>query len=232
MGVQFAVESVSSLPWNTQPNEEGANEQLFEFLNRRLPKDLLRKVLERAPDLLGRQGASPSWSRLSRSEEVRLRATANEMGLLNEEVRSATVSTLEYGALYAFDASFVQDKSILAMFRPSELMHLTAGLLAKLDSEIAEKIKGCRAQADPDRDIDSQFEGVADFLDDIRYVVEADEVFGSKYSELTANLNQAKKSVEAEKSEEVETNSFFSTVPRAVQREQEGGRSVFSDVDE
>lgn len=44
------------------------------------------------------------------------------------------------------------------MFRPSELMHLTAGLLAKLDSELAEKIEGCRAQADPDRDIDSQFE--------------------------------------------------------------------------
>jgi hypothetical protein len=154
------------------------------------------------------------------------------MGLLNEEARSATVFTLEDGALHSLDASFVRDESILAMFRPSELMHLTAGLLAKLDSEIAEKIAGCRAQADPDRDIDSQFEGVTDFLDDIRYLVEADEVFEKKHSELTANLDQAKKSVEAEKSDEEEESSFFNALPRAVQREQEGGRSVFSDVDE
>lgn len=214
------------------PDEEGSNEQLFEFLNRRLPKDLVRKVLERSPDLLVRQGGGPSWRRLSRSEEIRLRATAHEMGLLNEEARSATVFTLEDGALHSLDASFVQDESILAIFRPSELMHLTAGLLAKLDSAIAEKIAECRAQADPDRDIDSQFEGVTDFLDDIQYLVEADEVFENKHSELTTNLDQAKKSVEAEKSDKEEESSIFSNVPRAVQREQEGGRSVFSDVDE
>ena len=104
--------------------------------------------------------------------------------------------------------------------------------MAKLDSEIAEKIAKCRTQADPNGDIDSQFEGVADFLDDIRYLVEADEVFENKHSELIADLDQAKKSVEAEKSDEEEENSFFSNVPRAAQREQEGGRSVFSDVDE
>jgi CRP-like cAMP-binding protein/energy-coupling factor transporter ATP-binding protein EcfA2 len=214
------------------PNEEGSNEQLFEFLNRRLPKDLVRKVLERAPDLLVRQGGGPSWRRLSRSEEVRLRASAHEMGLLNEEARSATVFTLEDGALHSLDASFLREERILAMFRPSELMHLTAGLLAKLDSEIAEKIEGCRAQADPDRDIDSQFEEATNFLDDIRYLVEADEVFEKKHSELVANLDLAKKSVEAEKSDEEEDSSFFNSLPRAIQREQEGGRSVFSDVDE
>ena len=214
------------------PDENGANEKLFEFLNRRLPKDLVRKVLERAPDLLVRQGGGPPWRRLSRSEEVRLRATAHEMGLLNEEARSATVFTLQDGALHFLDASFVEDESILAMFRPSELMHLTAGLLAKLDVEISEKIAECQAQADPDGDIDSQFEEVADFLDNIRYLVEADEVFESKHRELIANLEQAKKSVEAEKSDEEEESSFFDTLPRAVQREQEGGRSVFSDVDE
>lgn len=130
------------------------------------------------------------------------------------------------------DVSFIQDDSVLAMFLPSELMHLTAGLLAKLDSEIAEKIAECRDQADPNRDIDNQFEKVADFLDYIRYLVEADEVFERKHSELTADLEQAKKDVEAKKSDEEDEDSFFNTVPRAVQREQEGGRSVFSDVDE
>lgn len=214
------------------PDEEGANEQLFEFLNRRLPKDLMQKVLELAPDLLGRQGERSPWRRLRHSEEVRLRAAAHEMRLLNEELRSATVTMLEEGALYSLDVSFIQDDSVLAMFLPSELMHLTAGLLAKLNSEIAEKIAECRDQADPNGDIDNQFEKVADFLDYVRYLVEADEVFERKHSELTADLEQAKKDVEAKKSDEEDEDSFFNTVPRAVQREQEGGRSVFSDVDE
>lgn len=214
------------------PDEKGANDQLFEFLNRRLPRDLVQKVLERAPDLLSRQGERSKWFRLRRREEVRLRATAHEMGLLYEEVRSATVTMLEEGALYSLDASFVQDDSILSMFRPSELMHLTAGLLAKLDSDIAQKIADCQEQADPDSDIDSQFEEVADFLDHIRYLVEADEVFEEKYSELTSDLDRAKKEVEAARSNEEEESSFFNSVPRAEQREQQGGRSVFSDVDE
>ena len=216
------------------PDEEGANTQLFEFLNRRLPKELVRMVLERAPDLLWRQGERLRWIRLRRREDVRLRATAFEMGLLDEEVRSATVTMLQEGALYSLDASFIQDDSILAMFRPSELMHLTAGLLAKLESEISQKILDCRERADPDSDIDSQFEEVTDFLDDVRYLVEADEAFDERHGELTAELDQAKKDVEAEKSdeEEEEDGSFFSGVPHAVQSEQHGDRSVFSDVDE
>ncbi|MGA0585041.1 MAG: hypothetical protein ACO2ER_14195, partial [Castellaniella sp.] len=213
------------------PDEESANERLFEFLNRRLPRDLIQKVLERAPEFLERQGKYPSWRRLGRREDIRLRANAYTIGVLNEEIRSATVTMLEDGALYSFDASFVRDDSILAMFRPSELMHLTANLLAKLDSEIAEKIEECQDQADPDDDIDSQFEEVSDFLENIQYLVEANEVFESKHDELSANLDQARQDVEAKKSDSEEEGSFFSTVPRAVQREHQGGRSIFSDVD-
>lgn len=215
------------------PDEEGANEQLFEFLNRRLPRDLVQKVLRRAPELLGRQGKRLSWRPLRWRQVVRLRATAHEMGLLDDEVRFATTSMLEEGALNSLDASFVQDDSILAVFRPSELMQLTAGLLAKLDSEVREKISTCREEADPDGDIDSQFEEVSDFLDSIRYLVEADSVFQEKHDKLTANLDQAKKDVEAKKSDDEEETSFFNSVPRAAaQREQQGGRSIFSDVDE
>jgi hypothetical protein len=68
-------------------DEEGANEQLFKFLSRRLPKDLMQKVLELAPDLLSRQGKRLPWRRLRHSEEVSLRAAAHEMRLLNKELR-------------------------------------------------------------------------------------------------------------------------------------------------
>lgn len=215
------------------PDEESANEKLFEFLNRRLPRDLVQKVLQRAPEILGRQGERSSWRRLRWRQVVRLRATAHEMGLLPDEVRSETTTMLEDGALHFLDASFIQDDSILSVFRPSELMHLTVGLLAKLDSEISGKIATCREEADPDGDIDSQFEEVADFLDNIRYLAEADPIFQEKHDKLTGVLEHAKKVVEAKKSNEEEESSFFNSVPRAaVQREQQGGRSIFSDVDE
>lgn len=213
------------------PDETAVNEKLFGFMNRRLPRDIVQKILERAPSLVSRSGEPPSWVRLRRFEEIRLRATAHSMGLLTEDVRSATVMTLEEGALYSLDASFIQDDSILAMFQPLELMRLTAGLLAKLDSEVALKIAHHRAQADPDSDIDSQFEEVTEFLDDIRYLVEVDSVFDNKFQDLTRALEQAKEEVEAEKSPE-EEGSFFDSVPRAVQRERQAGRSVFSDVEE
>lgn len=213
------------------PDEERANSQLFEFLNRRLPKDLIYKVLVRAPYLLGRQSKNFSWIRLCRKEDVRLRATAHEMGLLDGDIRSATVALLHEGALESLDASFINDDRLLAIFRPSELMQLTAGILGKLDSEISQRISDCRERADPDDDIDSQFEDVANFLDDIRYLVEASKQFENKHVELTTELEQAKKNVEAEKSEGDEENSFFNSLPRAAMREQLGGRSVFSDVD-
>lgn len=214
------------------PDEESANNQLFGFLNRRLPMELVRKVLERSPDLLGRQVKHLSWIRLYRREEVRLRATAYKMGLLDEDTRSVTITMLQEGAINSLDASFIQDDDILGMFQPSELMHLTAGLLAKLDSDIAQKISDCRDNADPYSDIDSQFEEVVDFLDDIQYLAEADAVFEAKYCELIAEVAQAKRDVEAEKSGEDETDSFFNSIPSAVQREQQSGRSLFSDVDQ
>ncbi|WP_454824463.1 nSTAND3 domain-containing NTPase [Paraburkholderia xenovorans] len=214
------------------PDQTGVNESLFGFLNRRLPREVVQTILERAPGLLGRCGEPPSWYRLRRSEEIRLRATAHSMGMLTEDVRAATVMTLEEGALYSLDASFIQDDSILAMFQPSELMRLTVGLLAKLDSEIAQKIADRRAEADPDSDIDSQFEEVSEFLDDIRCLVESDSVFDNKFQELTRALKQAKEEVEAKKSPEEEEDSFFNSVPRATQSERQAGRSVFSDVDE
>lgn len=214
------------------PDEEKSNEQLFEFLNSRLPKDLVQKILQRAPGLLGRKGIRVSWRRLRRQEMVRLHATAHQMGLLSEELRTGTTNMLEEKALYSLDASFIRDESILALFRPSELMRLTAGLLAKLDSEIAEEIATCQSEADPDGDIDSQFEKVTEFLYDIGILVEGGNTFEEKHDELTTDLEQAKKEVEAKKSDEEDEESFFNNMPAAARPQQQGGRSIFSDVDE
>lgn len=214
------------------PDERGLNEKVFEFLNRRLPWDMLRTVLERAPALIGREGDSPAWRRLRSSEEIRLRATANRMGLLDERVRADTASTLEDGAIYSLDASFLREDGILAILRPSELMRLSARLLAMLDADVAAKIEERRTQADPDRDVDSQFEDFTEFLYDIQDLVGYDGPFEEKHRELSDVLEMAKAKVKADKTDEEDKTSFFTSVPRAVQREQRSERSVFSDVDE
>lgn len=214
------------------PDEAVANEQLFEFLNRRVTKTLLQQVLQQDPKLLGREGQSPPWQRLRSQQTVRIRAKAHAMGLLSDEIRFSTVCTLEHGALYELDASFFGDDSILGMFSPSELMRMTAGLLAKLDSEISETIGKYRDEADPDSDIDSQFEKVSNLLDDIHDLATADEFFEKMYDCLVDELKTAKSEVEALKTQGEEDASFFNSVPRAVQRVQQGGRSIFSDVDE
>jgi hypothetical protein len=109
---------------------------------------------------------------------------------------------------------------------------MTAGLLAKLDSEVSETIGRYRDEADPDSDIDSQFEKVSNFLDDIHDLATADEFFEKMYDCLVGELTTAKSEVEAQKTQDEDDTSFFNSVPRAVQRVQQGGRSIFSDVDE
>ncbi|WP_240160758.1 hypothetical protein [Burkholderia sp. Ax-1719] len=214
------------------PDHPSENEALFRFLNRRLPKGVVNKVLTRKPEIAGRTGDPAVWFRLRASEEIRLRATAHAMGLLTKEMRASTVLTLQEGALYSLDTSFIRDDSILKMFEPSELMRLTVGLLAKLDSEIEEDIERRRERADPDSSIDLQFEDVSELLFDISMLVENDGTFDEKVKYLTGVLEQARDAVEASKSTEDDDESFFKSIPRAMQQELQSGRSVFSDVDE
>jgi hypothetical protein len=216
------------------PDDPRANESLFTFLNRRVPKAVLKSVLERTPELAGRKGEPPSWYRLARSEEVLLRAAAHKLGLLSGNVRSETVGGLTDGAAYSLDTSFIRNDEILAMFKPRELIDLTGRILAMLHTEISEKIAEQVNDADPDSDIDDQFETLREFLYDTSSLTDADNFFSDKHSELMDELEQAKKDVLARKSDDDDDDddSFFSSVPRAAKVERREGRSVFSDVDE
>ncbi len=213
------------------PDEPAANERLFAFLNRRLPIAVLKTVLERDPSIAGRKGEPPSWYQFARSEEVLLRASAHKLALLSEDVRSDTVYTLTDGGTYSLDMSFLRSDDILALFKPRELMSLTGQVLAILHTEFSKKIAKCAEDADPDGDIDDQFNTLSEFLYDTSPLTE-DSFFGDKHSELSEELKRAKESVEVRKSDDDEEESFFNSVPRASKVEKHGGRSVFSDVAE
>ncbi|MDT4857321.1 hypothetical protein FQZ97_917420 [compost metagenome] len=215
------------------PDEPAANERLFAFLNRRLPNAVLKSVLERDPRIAGRKGDPPSWYRFARSEEVLLRASAHKFALLSEDVRRDTVYTLTDDGTYSLDMSFLRSDDILALFKPRELMRLAGKVLAILHTEFSGKIVKCAEEADPDGDIDDQFNSLREFLHDTNQLTE-DSFFDDKCSELMGELEQAKESVKARKvdDDDEEEESFFNNAPRAAKVEKRGGRSVFSDVAE
>lgn len=128
--------------------------------------------------------------------------------------------------------SFRSDE-ILALFKPQELIRLTGQVLAILHTELSGRIAQCAEDADPDGDIDDQFESLSEFLYDIGGLTD-DSFSSDKFSELTEELERAKETVKASKSEddEGEKESFFNSVPRAAKVERRGGRSIFSDVGE
>jgi len=213
------------------PDSKDMNERLFQFLNRRAPKNVVQRVLQLAPNLLDRQGSSSPWVGIGRHAEVVLRATAFSMNLLSEDVRVATCQALEEAALYSFDVSFLSEEPILAMLRPHELMRLTIKLVAMLDDEIPIKIAELTEDADADGDIDDQFESVESFVNKLRCLAEEDERIRNRLYELEGDIKTAKTEVEARKSSE-ESESFFTNLPSATIAEEAKLRSIFSDIDE
>ncbi|MCY1308351.1 hypothetical protein D9M70_583530 [compost metagenome] len=153
--------------------------------------------------------------------------------MLSEDVRRDTVYTLTDDGTYSLDMSFLRSDDILALFKPRELMRLAGKVLAILHTEFSGKIVKCAEEADPDGDIDDQFNSLREFLHDTNQLTE-DSFFDDKCSELMGELEQAKESVKARKvdDDDEEEESFFNNVPRAAKVEKRGGRSVFSDVAE
>ncbi|MDO9004779.1 MAG: hypothetical protein Q7V20_15130 [Aquabacterium sp.] len=214
------------------PDEPEANERLFAFLNRRVPQSVLKSVLERDASIAGRKGDIASWRRLGRSEEILLRTSAHKLALLSEDVRGDTVYTLANAATYSNDGSFLIYDDILALFKPSELIDLAGRLVAVLHTEFSRRISECAEDADPDGDIDDQFDTLSQFLSDTCLLMDH-SFFCDKHLELMDELERAKESVKARKSvEDEEEESFFNSIPRAAKVERRGGRSIFSDVAE
>ncbi|KPF45201.1 hypothetical protein IP87_06485 [beta proteobacterium AAP121] len=215
------------------PDELPINERLFYFLNRRVPESVLSELLEREPKIAARSGNASHWQRIGRHEVIQLRASANRLGLLNDQVRSDTVYMLKEGVVDSLDTSFLTDDAVLALFKQRELMTLASQIVEILHTEISEKISDREDGADPSADIDDQFRDIRDFLDDISWFVE-DQFSDGKHSELLEELKLAMQRVAERKpdDEEEENESFFNSVPRAAKVEGRGGRSIFSDVSE
>lgn len=213
------------------PDEAGSNEQLFQFLHRRATPEILERVLRLDSRLLGRSGSPSPWSKVARHAEILLRASAYSRNLLTEDLRTDTCATLEDAALFRLDVSFLADEQILAMFRPHELIVLTLKIVGMLDDRVPSDIASIEEDADPDGDIDDQFEPVSSFLEGLDLLGEHDDQIGEKLTQLVDDITAAKERLEARKQPDDE-ESFFNRVPTSDVIEERSQRSIFSDVDQ
>lgn len=212
------------------PNEKDLNERLFQFLNRRVPRMVVERVLSLAPELLSREGAPSPWTGIGRHAEIVLRSKAFALGLLDEEQRRSMCAALEDAALTYLDVSFLSNEELLAAFGPHDLMRLTIRLVAMLESRIPNRISALEMRANPDSDIDNHFDEVKSFVNGMQWLSEDDEEIKSQLENLENEIEAAIARVEALRSPE-ETESFFSSVPSAAMVEKAQNRSIFSDVD-
>jgi len=213
------------------PDESNLNELLFLFLNRRAPRDVVQSVLEQAPELLNRDGDPSPWIGIGRHAKVILHAMAYSMNLLEEDTRFTTCQSLEDAALFSLDVSFLSDEGVLAMLRPHESMRLAIKLVAMLEEKIPSKIEETEDEADPDRDIDDQFESVSSFVTEMYSIGDEDEKVNERLDILQEIIKSAKTRVEERKSTD-DQPSFFNSVPSAAIAKEATLRSIFSDIDE
>lgn len=216
------------------PNEANNNEKLFQFLNRRIPLEILKRLLQLDFHLLNRKGSQNYWTGISRSAEILLKAKAHSLGLLNEDIRQEICDELEDAARVHLDVSFLSNESILAIFRPYELIKTFLKIISMLEETIPAKILETEGDADPDADIDDQFEPITSFLEEVQSLSEYDRRIKSRLDELSEEVSIAKERVELFRSDDDE-QSTFKRVPLANMMNESNSnsvRSIFSDIDQ
>ena len=210
------------------PDSKELNRSLFEFLRTRASIPVLQKVLDNSPELLER---STTWSwRIRRDERVRLIALANKIGRVGDQLREEIVGDLERAAKYSFDISFFADEEILSLIPPSRLVALTAQLIERLDTVVIERIDELENEADPQSDLDDQFDDLRSFLNQLEFSIPTVTV-QTKLAHLQSEINKAIDRIVERRKDDDDSADWPDITPARVTAVP-SGRSIFSDVDE
>lgn len=214
------------------PNETQSNEMLFQFLNRRVPLEILKHIFQHNLHLLNRKGARNYWAGIARNSEVLLKAKAHSLNVLNEDIRFEICNEIEDVTRTHLDVSFLSNENILAIFRPYELINIFLKITSMLEDIIPNRISEIEDDADPDLDVDDQFEPITSFLEEVRSLSEYDNRMIERLDELSEEVSIAIEQVKSHRSSD-EEESTFSRVPLAsMVNERNNVRSIFSDIDE
>lgn len=213
------------------PDEMGSNERLFQFLSRRCADDVLRRLLSIAPEILDREDRPSPWSKSARHPKIVVCARANALGLLSDSARESVCSSMEDLLERNFDGSFFPVDDVLELFPARDLLRLTIKSVAMLDELVLDEINKIEASADPEGDIEDQFEPVSSFLRSVEDFAMFDDVIAGKVSNLEEELRSSIRAVERRYVPRDESG-FYTSVPVAKPVGTSGLRSIYSDVDE
>jgi hypothetical protein len=237
---ELLVERLAELP-----DEQWVNRLLFAFLDERASDRAFEMFVTRHPTILSRI-AIRSW-RLRYDPKLLVHARAHALRLLPADLRAQSEEELAQELLYNADASFLDDDTILALIRPTNLLHLAARIRDELLGQIPSMAAAIEEDADLEQDAADNFDDLRSSLRALRGLFRSDKTAEHLLGDADASIDSAIASIEdkkkkKEKDKDDDDNDWnwenyapgqsltVPTVPPLPARK--APRSIFSDVDQ
>ena len=214
------------------PDESDINRSLFEFLSVRVSDSVVLGVLDANPSILRRE-ARYFW-KISSDQRIQFLARVHKLHRLPDDVREEVEYELMSSAIskYKLDVSFLDEDDVLALIRPIQLLSLGIQLVNVVNDVISERIEEIAEDADPDEDVDDQFEKVKFFVDKLSMSNWIDDTLENQLRSLDSEITEAITEVSKRKKPDEDEGSWLDVSPAKVAAATPKGRSTFSDVDE
>jgi hypothetical protein len=235
---ELLVERLAELP-----DDHWINRLLFAFLDSRASDRAFKMFVTRHSTILSRD-AVRSW-RLYYDPKLLVHARAHTLRLLPPELRAETEEDLERALFYEADSSFLDDDTILALMRPTQLLQLAARIRDELLREVPSIAAGIAENADLDQEPGDNFDDLRSSLHILQRLFRSDEAAKSLLASANAAIDFAVQQVEEEKKKKLkddkdddwEWENYSPGQSTPVPTEQPSPsprtpRSIFSDVDE
>jgi hypothetical protein len=231
------------------PDEPWINRSLFGFLYQRASDQCFKKFVLAHEQMLARNVYFSE--RLLYDPTILMQARAHNLGLLQSQLRSETADALVDSLFKYADTSFLKEDSILALLRPTKLLHLYSELrdylVVSLPSMADEVAKD--PSLDLDEDPEYHFESILTVFKELESYFDGDPSAVTVLSDAKDGIDYAIRGVEKKKREkerktteqEEEDNWHWeerapadsaSAEIKSVSRGPRGVRSIFSDVDQ
>ena len=221
------------------PDDLKINSALFKFLSDRTSDDVLKQVVEMAPQLLERDIDSSSYWSMWRNSKVTLFARLNHLRILPKHLVSDVLYELKDAIKYQFDASFLDDELILDLFPSTELLKLSLDIYSETLDKIYVEIDNITEDADLSQEPLDNFDRVNTFIEQIENAYDHDGLGMTKLEKIKSHLQVAIEKVK-EKKEEYDNDhddiewdwNAGKVVSADIKKTNLHSRSLFSDVDE
>ena len=220
------------------PDEDSVNYALFAFLADKTTDDILRRVIELAPELLDRHSFSPS--KKSWDPILRVFARAHRLHCLDECVRERAADLLERAVVDDFDLSCLEDEDLLNLIHPVRLLALGMRVRSDMLLEVPDRVRTAVDELDLDYYFDDVFDKFAGGIEVLAELGDFDEdtteLIVAAQDSIARGTERVREKVLAARTKDRATSwkdmgTVSSPTPDTASEAKRGSRSVFDDVD-